>query len=89
MLLMKVHLILKLKEQYAEKLSYKIYIIFYNQKYKAQIIKNGIFISRKQLSIISIWNQKKMKKKTDKSKEKSNNLGRPKGKSEKKKKKII
>ena len=37
---MEAHNIQKLKEQSVEKLSYKIYIIFYNQKDKAQQIKN-------------------------------------------------
>ena len=53
----------KLKEQSVEKLSYKIYIIFYNQKDKAQQIKNGLVISRKQLNIINNWNQNIKKKK--------------------------
>ena len=60
---MKAHNIQKLKEQSVEKLSYKIYIIFYNQKDKAQQIKNGLVISRKQLNIINNWNQNIKKKK--------------------------
>ena len=42
---------------------------FYNQKCKAQIIKNGLVIFRKQLSIICNLNQKiKKKNRTIKSK---------------------
>ena len=60
---MKAHNIQKLKEQSVEKLSYKINIIFYNQKDKAQQIKNGLVISRKQLNIINNWNKNINKKK--------------------------
>ena len=87
MLKMKVRFIQKLKEPSSEKLSYKIFIIFYNQKLKARVKKWPSYIE-KAINHNKQMESKNKEKKADQSKIKSKNLGRPKGQQDKKEKNL-